>query len=94
VQTPFGIQIRDIRADIDEPLLMQIADMTDGKYFRATDNEKFMQIYREIDELEKSKIDVTEFRRKYEEFLPLALLALLLLIGEFMLRTTLLRTTT
>jgi Ca-activated chloride channel homolog len=93
VQTPFGIQIRDIRADIDEPLLMQIADMTDGKYFRATDNEKFIQIYKEIDELEKSKIDVTEFRRKYEEYLPLAIFALVLLMVEFLLRTTFLRTT-
>ncbi len=94
VQTPFGVQLRDIRADIDEPLLEKIAEMTDGRYYRATDNEKFVQIYKEIDELEKSKIDVTEFRRKYEEFLPLALLAMALLLGEFVLRTTLFRTTT
>ncbi len=93
VQTPFGVQIRDIKADIDEPLLMQIAEITDGKYFRATDNQKFTEIYKEIDELEKSKIDVTEFTRKYEEFLPLVLIALGLLLLEFLLRQTLFRST-
>lgn len=93
VQTPFGVQIRDIKADIDEPLLMEIARITDGKYFRATDNKKFAEIYKEIDQLEKSKIDVTEFTRKHEEFLPFLLLALALLLLEFLLRQTLFRST-
>jgi Ca-activated chloride channel homolog len=92
VQTPFGVQIRDIKADIDEPLLQEIANMTEGKYYRATDNKKFEEIFNEIDQLEKSKIDVTEFKRKYEEFLPLALLAFAFLFAEFVLRQTVFRT--
>ncbi len=92
VQTPFGVQIRDIKADIDEPLLKEIAEMTAGKYYRATDNNKFEEIFKEIDQLEKSKIDVTEFKRKYEEFLPLALLAFAFLLIEFILRQTVFRT--
>jgi Ca-activated chloride channel homolog len=92
VQTPFGVQIRDIKADIDEPLLKEIANMTEGKYYRATDNKKLEEIFNEIDQLEKSKIDVTEFKRKYEEFLPLALLAFAFLLAEFVLRQTVFRT--
>ena len=88
VQTPFGIQIQSIKTDLDEPLLTKIAKLTDGKYFRATNNEKLRQIYREIDKMEKSKIDVTEFRKKKEEFLPLALLAMILLGIEIILRNT------
>lgn len=91
VQTPFGIQYQNVEVQIDEELLQQVAEMTDGKYFRATSNRKLRDIYREIDQLEKSKIDVTEFRRKNEEYLPLALLAALLFITEFFLRNTLLR---
>jgi Ca-activated chloride channel homolog len=88
VQTPFGIQIQSIKTDLDEPLLTKIAGMTNGKYFRATNNEKLRQIYREIDKMEKSKIDVTEFRKKKEEFIVLALLAMILLGLEIILRNT------
>jgi len=94
VQTPFGIQLRDMKVDIDEPLLQNIANQTDGRYFRATSNKQLEEIYREIDQLERSKIDVTEFKRKHEEFFPLAVLALGLLLLEFLLRQTLLRSVT
>lgn len=77
--------------EIDEETLQQISDITDGKYFRATDNNKLRQIYTEIDEMEKSKINVKEFSRKEEEFLPFALTALFLLVCEFVIRRTLLR---
>jgi Ca-activated chloride channel homolog len=77
--------------EIDEETLQQISDITDGRYFRATDNEKLRQIYSEIDRLEKSKINVKEFSRKEEEFLPFALAALLLLVLEFILKRTVLR---
>jgi Ca-activated chloride channel family protein len=86
VQTPFGIQTQMVDVKIDEPLLMEIARMTDGKYFRATNNAKLRAIYQEIDKMEKSKIDVTEFRKKKEEFLPLALLAFIILGLEVLLR--------
>jgi len=73
-------------------MLSNIADMTDGKYFRATNNKKLEDIYSEIDQLEKSKIDVTEFHKKNEEFLPFALFAALFFLLELMLRFTIFRT--
>lgn len=86
VQTPFGMQTQMEEVKIDEPLLKEIAKTTDGKYFRATNNEKLRAVYKEIDKMEKSKIDVTEFRKKKEEFLPLVLVAFALLGIEFLLR--------
>jgi Ca-activated chloride channel family protein len=91
VQTPFGIQYQNMEVKIDEDLLQKVANMTDGKYFRATDNTKLKEVYQEIDKLEKSKIDVTEFRKKHEEFLDLALIAFLLLSLEALARLTLFR---
>lgn len=88
VQTPFGVQTQYVDVQIDEELLQQVANVTDGKYFRATSNEKLREIYGEIDKLEKSKIDVTEFRKKKEEFFPYALLAFLLITLEVILRNT------
>ena len=86
VQTPFGMQTQMMEVKIDEPLLKEIAGATDGKYFRATNNAKLRAIYQEIDKMEKSKIDVTEFRKKKEEFLPLVLMAFILLGAEVLLR--------
>jgi Ca-activated chloride channel homolog len=91
VQTPFGIQYQSMEVNIDEDLLKQVANMTDGKYFRATDNTKLKEVYQEIDQLEKSKIDVTEFRKKHEEFLNLAIFAFILLALETFARLTLFR---
>lgn len=93
VQTPFGIQYQNMEVKIDEDILKQVAEVTGGLYFRATSNKKLKEIYEEIDQLEKSKIDVTEFSRKHEEFLPLALLALALLGLEIIFRNTIFRTT-
>ncbi len=92
VQTPYGLRYQDMEVKIDEDLLKEVADMTDGKYFRATSNKKLKDIYEEIDKMEKSKIDVTEFRKKKEEFLPLAFIALGLFILEILLRNTIFRT--
>ena len=94
VQTPFGTQIQQMKVEIDEKLLAQIAGMTGGKYFRATNNQKLDEIYQEIDKLERSKIEVTEFRRLHEEFYPLVAWALALLLIEFLLRKTIFRTLT
>ncbi|MFM1876853.1 MAG: hypothetical protein RL266_2590 [Bacteroidota bacterium] len=89
---PFGrTRYQDIEVKINEELLTRIAEMTDGKYFRATDNESLEAVYTEIDELEKSKIDVTEYRKRKEEFLPFAIIALLLLGLELLLKQTILR---
>lgn len=87
-QTPFGIQYQQIDVDIDETTLRDIAQTTGGLYFRAADNDKLAEIYTEIDKLEKSKIEVTEYRKKSEEFFPLLLWALALLSLEYLLRNT------
>lgn len=90
-KTPFGIQYQNVDVQIDEQILQQISEATDAKYFRATDNRKLKAIYEEIDKMEKTKVEVTEFRRYSEDFFPYALAAALLLIVEFILRFTLLR---
>ena len=86
VQTPFGTQMQQMKVQIDEDLLQKIAKETGGHYFRATGNAKLREIFKEIDKLEKSKIDIQEFRKKYEMFLPFALIALALFIVEILLR--------
>ena len=91
VQTPMGIQYQNLPVDVDEATLTKIANITGGKYFRATDNEKLKSIYEQIDRLEKAKIDVTQYHKKTESFLPLAIIALLLLVVEFALKNTLLK---
>ena len=94
VQTPFGTQMQQMKVEIDEKLLTTVANTTGGKYFRATSNQKLDEIYQEIDKLERSKIEVTEFRRLHEEFYPLVAMALALLLFEFLLRKTIFRTLT
>ena len=95
VQTPFGgIQYQQIQVTINEPLLQQIADETGGNYYRATSNEKLEQIYEEIDQLERSKIEINEFTRIHEEFLPFVLMGLALLLLGFILKNTIFKTLT
>ncbi len=86
VQTPYGIQMQQMKVQIDEALLKKIAQETGGKYFRANNNRKLEAIFKEIDRLEKSKINVQQFRRKYELYFPFALAALLLFVLEVSLR--------
>lgn len=94
VQTPFGMQYQDMQVEIDEGLLKDISSKTGGKYFRATDNDKLVQVYNEIDKLEKSKIDVKQFTRKDEKFLVPALIAFIMLAVEILLRHTVYRSLT
>src|SRR5450759_517396 len=94
VQTPYGIQYQDMPVEIDEAILQEIAQTTGGKYFRATDNDKLIQVYREIDKLEKSKIDVRQFSRKEEKFLFPAILAFCMLIFEITARNTIFKNLT
>lgn len=88
VKTPFGTQYQQVPVTIDEGVLSKIAEVTGGKYFRATNNEKLKQIYQQIDKLERAKIAVTQYHKKTERFLPFALIALVLLLLEFSLRNT------
>lgn len=84
-------QYSRIQVEIDEKLLKEIADATGGKYFRATNNKKLEEIYDEIDKLEKTEIEEFKYYNYEEKFRPLVLLALALLVLEFLLRHTLLR---
>jgi Ca-activated chloride channel family protein len=92
VQTAFGLRYQQVPVKIDEDLLRSIASSTGGEYFRATDNEALKAIYNKIDELEKTKIEKKEYSKKAEEYWRYAVLALLLLMGEILLRNTVLRT--
>jgi Ca-activated chloride channel homolog len=88
VQTPFGMQYQNMPVEIDEGILRDIATKTGGKYFRATDNNKLVQVYDEIDKLEKSKIDERQFTRREEKFLLPALIAFILLALDVVIRQT------
>lgn len=85
VQTPFGIQYQPMPVEIDEDMLRQVAGITDGEYFRATSNQKLKDIYKQIDELERTKIEVTEFHRYTELFYDFVLAGLVLLLLELLL---------
>lgn len=76
---------------IDEESLQKIANITGGKYYRATNNKVLSQIFEEIDSLEKSKIDVKNFTDRTENFAIFALIALLILVFELILKNTILR---
>jgi len=91
VPTPLGMQYQLMESEFDEQTLKAIANITGGKYFRATDNLKLRSIYQEIDQLEKTKISVREYSKKNEMFYLFALAAFLCLISEILLRNTVLR---
>ena len=94
VQTPFGIQYQNMPVEIDEAILKEISRMTDGRYFRATDNEKLIQVYSEIDQMEKSRIDVRQYKVREEKFLIPAIIALGFFLLEILARNTLLKNLT
>ena len=85
------IQYSRIQVEIDEKLLKEIAEGTGGKYFRATNNKKLEEIYAEINQLEKTEIEEFKYYNYEEKFRPLVLWALALLVFEFLLRHTLLK---
>ena len=91
MQTVFGKQYQDVEVKIDEELLQNIANMTDGKYFRATDKQKLNEIYAEIDQLEKTRFEVREYTKRKEEYMWFAALAGLFLLLEIFLRSTVFR---
>ena len=84
VQTPWGIQVQNMKVEIDEELLQKIADTTGGKYFRATDNTKLMEIYNEINQMEKNRTTVDSFPVYSEKFMDFAIWALVLLLLELL----------
>ncbi len=90
-QTYSGTQYQHVKIGLDEEVLQDIAHITGGKYFRATNEEKLKQIYNEIEQLEKSKIEEKSFKEREEEYLPLAIIAGVLLLLEIILRNTVFR---
>lgn len=95
VQTPFGgIQYQQVPVTINDELLQQIANDTGGKYFRAESKEKLQQIYDEIDKMERSKIEVNEFKRLHEEFYPFVIWGIALLVLSFLLKNTIFKSIT
>jgi len=89
---PFGRPItQKVKADIDEDVLKAMAQLTGGRYFRATNKSKLADIFDEIDQMEKTKMNVREFSRKEEEYLPFALAALALLLIHIIIKNTILR---
>jgi Ca-activated chloride channel homolog len=88
----FGqMRMQMVDVNIDEESLKEIADLTNGAYFRATDNEKLKEIYAEIDAMEKTVIEETQYEKKHEKFLVLAVISLLLLVIEMVIRKFILK---
>ena len=84
VMTPWGVEVQNVKVEIEENLLSEIADATGGRYFRATDNTKLAEIYSEINKMEKARTTVDSFPVYKELFGMYALLALLALLLELL----------
>jgi len=80
-----------MEAEIDEDMLTKIANNTKGRYFRATDEEKLEEIFNEIGEMEKTKIDIKEYTRYAELFEWFAFPAFILFLLEIFLANTVFR---
>ena len=83
-----GVQYINIPVEIDTKTLKDIAQTTDGNYYRATNNAELKQIYHDIDKLEKTKMNVQHFAKRYEAYQPFVILAILALLMEILLRIT------
>ena len=86
-----GVQYVNIPVEIDTKTLSEIAAATEGDFYRATNTKELRKIYKEIDQLEKSKLNVKTFSKRYEAYQPFALVAILVLLLEILLRITIFR---
>ena len=86
-----SVQYVNVPVEIDTETLSEIASITDGHFYRATNTNELKQIYKDIDKLEKTKMDVKKFSKHYDNFQPFILAALIALLLEILLRTTILR---
>ena len=91
VVTPWGVEVQNVRVEIDENLLTEIAEATGGRYFRATDNTKLMEIYSEINKMEKDRTTIDSFPVYKELFGRYAVIALVALMLELVLRLFVIR---
>jgi Ca-activated chloride channel family protein len=85
---PFGIQYATLPVHIDEELLREIADLTAGRYFRATNEAALDSVYHQIDQLERSSVEVRRYVNYSPKYLPLLLIAMLALVGEWGVRAS------
>ena len=86
VMTPWGVELQNMKVEIDEELLKSISETTGGRYFRATDNTKLAEIYSEINKMEKARTTIDSFPVYKELFPSYALAALVLLLLELIVR--------
>ncbi|NDV64415.1 VWA domain-containing protein [Bacteroides sp. 224] len=89
--TAMGVQYVNVPVEIDEKALSEIANVTDGEYYRATSNSKLKEVYEQIDKLEKTRLNVKEFSKRQEEYRLFALIALLCVLLEVLLRNSILK---
>ncbi|GAA4468067.1 VWA domain-containing protein [Nemorincola caseinilytica] len=94
VPTPTGVQKMMMPTDVDEPLLKRIAAATNGKFYRATGNRSLADIYKDIDQLERTKVSITSYKHYAELFFPFAMVAVICLALEMILRYTVFRSVT
>jgi Ca-activated chloride channel family protein len=88
VQTPYGIMNN---SEFDEKTLKSIASVTGGEYYRSSSKESLMNIYKEIDQLERTKLEVKHFGTQEEKFMIFAFIAIVSLMLEILLRNTVLK---
>ncbi len=91
VTDPYGFSTTTMETKIDESALKNIAEITKGKYFRATDSRMLRDIFNEIDSLEKTTLDVNKYTHTEENFMPWVMIALLAIALQLLIRYTLLR---
>ncbi len=91
VQVGGRIEYMNIPVEIDTKTLASIAAATNGEFYRATNNDKLREVYQEIDKLEKTKMNVKQYSKRYEAYMPFALIACLSLLLELLLRETVLK---
>ena len=91
MQVAGGIQYINIPVEIDTKMLNDIAAATEGDFYRATNNKELKQIYKDIDKLEKSKLNVKKYSKRYEAYQPYPIAAVILLLLEILLRITVFR---
>ena len=91
ITDPYGFSTTTMETKIDETALKNIADITNGKYFRATDEKMLREVFNEIDALEKTTLDVNKFTQTEENFMPWVLAAICAVVLQLLIRYTLLR---
>lgn len=86
-----SVRYVNLRADIDTETLRKIAQMADGNFYRATNTSELKKIYRDIDKLEKTRLNTKNFSKRSENYMPFAFAAVIILILDILLRLTVLR---